>query len=78
LHLQRVMNIKKNIGNQIKKRRKFLKITQKHLSLSELTGVSLRSLQMIENGQINTTIEQLDKILNVLGLKIKLEIKQHG
>jgi len=70
------MNIKKNIGNQIKKRRKFLKITQKHLS--ELTGVSLRSLQMIENGQINTTIEQLDKILNVLGLRIKLEIKQHG
>ena len=76
MHLQRAMNIKKNIGNQIKKRRKFLKITQKHLS--ELTGVSLRSLQMIENGQINTTIEQLDKILNVLGLKIKLEIKQHG
>lgn len=70
------MNIKRNIGNQIKKRREFLKITQKHLS--ELTGVSLRSLQMVENGQVNTTIEQLDKILNVLGLKIKLEIKQHG
>jgi len=76
LHLGQVMNIKKNIGNQIKERRKFLKITQKYLS--ELAGVSLRSLQMIEKGQINTTIEQLDKILNVLGLMIKLEIKQHG
>ena len=57
----------------IKKRRKFLKLTQEQLS--ERAGVSLRSLKLIEYGKGNPTIQQLTKILDILGLKIKVDLK---
>ncbi len=58
------------IGEIIKKRRKLLKITQN--DLSEISGVSLRSLKDIETGKGNPTIFQLLKILNSLGLKLNI------
>lgn len=64
---------KYEIGKSIKDRRKFLKITQKELS--DIVEVGLRSLVDIENGKGNPTIEQLNKILDALGLKINLDIK---
>jgi y4mF family transcriptional regulator len=64
---------KDEIGKSIKDRRKFLKITQKELS--DIVDVGLRSLVDIENGKGNPTVEQLNKILDVIGLKIILTIK---
>ena len=61
----------KNIGGQIKKRRRFLKIRQS--DLAEIAGVSLRSLKAIEKGDGNPGINQINKILNVLGLRIAIE-----
>jgi transcriptional regulator with XRE-family HTH domain len=63
----------KEIGNVIKQRRKFLKITQK--DLSEIANVSLRSLIQAEQGNRNMTVNQLSKILDVLGLKIDIKVK---
>ena len=65
---------KKEIGQVIKERSKFLKIRQK--DLSEIVGISLRSLVDIETGKGNPTIDQLNKILDVLGLSIKIIIEK--
>ena len=66
------MNIKE-IGIEIKKRRKYLNITQE--DLAEITGISRRSLQYIESGKMNPSIEQLEKILGALGLEITIRTK---
>ncbi len=64
----------KDIGQLIKKRRKFLKLTQ--IDLAEIIGMSRRSLQMLEKGEGNPTFEQLSKILSTLGLEIQISVKR--
>lgn len=64
----------RNVGTAIKKRRKALKITQPHLA--ELAGISVNSLYKIERGQANPTLDLIEKIADVLGLEIKLEVKK--
>lgn len=66
------MNVKE-IGKEIRKRRKFLRITQ--IDLAEITGIAVRSLQYIERGQMNPSVEQLEKILEALGLEIIVRTK---
>ena len=63
----------KDIGSEIKKRRKYLGITQ--IDLAEITSISRRSLQYIESGKMNPSIEQLEKILEALGLEINIRTK---
>ncbi|WP_303922537.1 helix-turn-helix domain-containing protein [Draconibacterium sediminis] len=62
------------IGELIKARRKTLRITQP--DLAEMAEISVNTLYKIERGQANPTIEILNKIANVLGMEIKLEVKQ--
>ncbi len=57
----------------IRKRRKFLHLTL--AQLGERAEISLRSLKSIENGDGNPTIGQLVKVLDVLGMQLKVEIK---
>jgi y4mF family transcriptional regulator len=64
----------RDMGTAIKKRRKALKITQPHLA--ELAGISVNSLYKIERGEANPTLDLVEKIAEVLGLEIKLEIKK--
>ncbi len=59
------------IGVEIKKRRKLLQIIQP--DLAEIAGISLRSLIDIETGKGNPTFIQLLKVLNSIGLRIKIE-----
>lgn len=61
------------INEIIQKRRKFLKLTQEQLA--ERAGISLRSLKLIEYGQGNPTIRQLSKLLDVLGMKLAVDLK---
>ncbi len=63
----------KNIGEEIRKRRKMLGIIQPELA--DIAGVSLRSLIDIENGTGNPTLVQIMKLLDALGLKIKIVSK---
>ncbi len=58
------------IGQIIRQARKELDLTQE--GLAELAGVSIRSLQNIETGG-NPTIDKVSKVLEALGLKIKIE-----
>ena len=63
----------KNIGEEIRKRRKMLGIIQPELA--DIAGVSLRSLIEIENGTGNPTLIQIMKVLDALGLKINIRPK---
>jgi len=60
------------ISDAIKKRRKLLRITQ--YDLAELSGISSRYLQDIENGKANPSLITLLTILNVLGLTLQIDI----
>lgn len=47
--------------------------------LSELSGVNVRTIKQLENNQGNPTIATLQKLAEVLGLEIRLEVKGiHG
>lgn len=62
------------IGAQIKERRKVLRITQP--DLSEMADISINTLYKIERGQGNPTVNVLNKITDILGMELILEIKQ--
>lgn len=58
----------------LKERREALKVTQEYLA--ELSGVGLRTLKAIESGKGNPTIQTLNKLADVLGLELKLEVRK--
>jgi transcriptional regulator with XRE-family HTH domain len=61
-------------GEIIKARRKELKITQPHLA--ELAEISTNTLYKLERGQGNPSLEVLEKLAEVIGMEIKLEVKK--
>ena len=61
-----------DIGNIIKTRRKELAITQS--DLAELADVTKRTVVKLENGEGNPTLFVLNKILNVIGMDVKVEV----
>lgn len=58
----------------LKDRREALKVNQEYLA--ELSGVSLRTLKAIESGKGNPTLDTLNKLAEVLGMELKLELKK--
>ena len=62
------------IGIGIRDRRKELRITQPHLA--EVAGVSTNTLYKLEKGQGNPTLDVLNKLADVLGMELKLEVKK--
>lgn len=69
-----INSLRSTIGEQIRLRRKELKITQP--DLAAIADISVNTLYKIERGQANPTIEVLGKILDVLGLEIVIGVKQ--
>ena len=61
------------VGSTIKGRRKMLKITQSQLA--EMAEVSINTLYKIERGQANPSLETLEKIGDILGLMVVLQVK---
>jgi len=61
------------LGIQIKSRRKELRITQP--LLADLANISLNTLYKIERGQANPSLEIINKLAEVLGMELKLEVK---
>lgn len=53
-----------------------LNITQQELS--EISGISLRTIIKIENGKGNPSLETLSQIADVLGMEVTLQIKKIG
>ncbi len=61
------------IGSQIKMRRKVLRISQRELA--DFAEISVNTLYKIERNQGNPTLEVLEKIADVLGMEVCLNIK---
>jgi transcriptional regulator with XRE-family HTH domain len=57
----------------LKERKAILKINQEYLA--ELSEVGIATLKRLESGKGNITLNNLQKIADVLGLEIKLELK---
>ena len=61
------------IGKIIQKRRDFLNLTQK--DIAEISGITFKSISEIELGIRNPSVNTLNKILEVLGLELSVQIK---
>lgn len=62
------------IGEYMQERRAKLQIRQE--DLAELTGITAKTIYMIENGKGNPSFSTLAKIAAVLGLEINVQIKK--
>jgi transcriptional regulator with XRE-family HTH domain len=58
----------------IKERKDILKINQEQLA--ELSEVGIATLKRFESGKGNITLSNLQKIADVLGLEVRLELKK--
>lgn len=64
----------KTLGEIIRNRRRMLSITQPHLA--ELAKVSTNTLYKLERGQGNPSLDVLNKLAEVLGMELTLEVKK--
>jgi len=62
------------IAKFIKERRDSLRLRQE--DLAEMSGVAIKTIHLIEQGQGNPSVKTLEKIADVLGLEITIHIKQ--
>ena len=63
-----------NIGQIIKARRKELGLTQNTLAL--LSQVGINTIVSIERGSKSPSVKTLTKVADVLGLDLRLEVKE--
>ena len=61
------------IGKNIRERRQQLNVTQQ--TLADLAEVSINTLVAIERGTGNPSLSTLIRILDTLGLEIKVQLK---
>lgn len=64
----------KNLGETIRKRRRDLSITQPHLA--ELAEISTNTLYKLERGMGNPSLEVINKLADVLGMELTIEVKK--
>jgi transcriptional regulator with XRE-family HTH domain len=58
----------------VKNRKDILAVNQEYLA--ELSGVGIATIKRFESGKGNITLKNLQKIADVLGLEIRLELKK--
>jgi transcriptional regulator with XRE-family HTH domain len=63
-----------NLIQTIKERREMMRVTQE--TLAELSGVGLRTLKQFESGKGNPTLLTMQKLADVLGMEVSLQIKK--
>jgi y4mF family transcriptional regulator len=66
--------IQHEIGHIIRQRRMDLSLKQE--DLSEMAGVTTKTIFSIESGKGNTSLTTLQKLLEVLGLELFIQIKK--
>ena len=62
-----------DIKEVLKERRSFLQISQQ--DLAEIAEISLATIKDIERGKGNPSLKTIEKICEVLGLEISLNVK---
>jgi transcriptional regulator with XRE-family HTH domain len=62
------------IGQLITRRREFLHLRQE--DLSEMSGIAIKTIHLIEKGSGNPSMATIEKISTVLGLELMLQVKK--
>jgi y4mF family transcriptional regulator len=62
-----------DLGKIIQERRNELSLNQQ--DLAEMANVTTKTIYAIENNKGNPTMEVLKKVLNVLGLEIRIQVR---
>ncbi|MFM2359773.1 MAG: hypothetical protein RLY16_1766 [Bacteroidota bacterium] len=65
---------KVEIGHIIQKRRNSLSLKQE--DLAEMTGITTKTIYLIESGNGNPSFDTLHKLLDTLGLEIVVDVKK--
>ncbi|MEO6134406.1 MAG: helix-turn-helix domain-containing protein [Ginsengibacter sp.] len=66
-------NIAINIGQSIRERRELLGLLQPQLS--SIAGVSTRTIQLVEAGKANPSLQTLIQLADAVGLHLQLVLK---
>jgi transcriptional regulator with XRE-family HTH domain len=64
------------MGQLIANRRDVLKLRQQ--DLSEMSGIAIKTIHLIEKGLANPSIMTIEKIATVLGLELVLQVKKNS
>lgn len=62
------------LGDIIRQRRELLGLLQ--TQLAALSGISSRTIQLVEQGKGNPSLDTLNKLIDPLGLHLELMIKE--
>jgi y4mF family transcriptional regulator len=62
------------IGEIVQQRRSALQLTQE--DLAELSGITEKTIYLLENGKGNPSYSTLLNILNVLGMEMNVHVKK--
>ena len=62
------------LGQTIKERRVFLRLNQE--DLMEMSGISAKTIQKIEMGKANPSVQTLYKLLDVLGMNFEITVRK--
>ena len=62
------------LGETIKKRRVFLRLSQE--DLREMSAISTKTIQKIEMGKANPSVQTLYKLLNILGMNFEITVNK--
>ena len=63
-----------SLGQTIRTRRKFLKITQEELA--DIAGVGVNTLIKMERNEGNPTLSVIEKVLDVLGMELNATVRR--
>lgn len=64
---------KEKLGEIIRKRREILGLIQSQLSA--ISGINTRTIQLVESGKGNPSMDSLLQIIDALGLRLELILK---
>jgi y4mF family transcriptional regulator len=61
------------LGGIIRQRRELLGLSQ--TQLAALSGISTRTIQLVEQGKANPSLDTLVNLIDILGLQLELVLK---
>jgi transcriptional regulator with XRE-family HTH domain len=64
------------MGQLITRRRELLQLRQE--DLSEMSGIAIKTIHLIEKGSGNPSMATMEKIARVLGLELMLQIRKNN
>ena len=70
----KILEQKERLGELIAKRRKIVRMEQS--DVEDYTGISIGTISKLENGKGNISLENLLKILDILGMELSVDVKQ--